>query len=139
MQRNPKTLTTLRSSGMKRLLTSLTFSFSIRGERDSIFTLLTVPTSSFCHPPPAELPGPESNFNSLTQQTRCASRSPQLDCPRPGSNLNSLLFSKITKILSPSLPGMTSFTPQLHFSSGVFIMTSVIVTSSAHEREHLHE
>ena len=40
----------------------LTFSFSTRGERDSIFTMLTVPTSSFSQPP-AGLPGPESNLN----------------------------------------------------------------------------
>ena len=44
-------------------------------------------------------------------------------------------FKKITKIPSPSLPGLTSFTPQSHFISGVFIMTFVIVTSSARERE----
>ena len=28
--------------------------------------------------------------------------------------------------------------PQSHFPSGVFIMTSVIVTSSVHKHEHLH-
>ena len=106
-------------------------------------------------------PGPESHLNSLTQQTLCASRSPQLDC----QNLNSLLdcparvkistnwpdkrsahpvatswigltaFLKNHQISSPSLPSMTSFTPQSYFLSGVFIMTFVIVISSAHERE----
>ena len=44
-------------------------------------------------------------------------------------------FFQITKNLSPSFPGMTSFTPQSHFLSGVFIITFVIVISSAHERE----
>ncbi len=39
------------------------------------------------------------------------------------------------KFSGPWLPGMTSFTPQLHFLSGVFIMTFVIVISSARERE----
>ena len=47
-----------------------------------------------------------------------------------------VLFSKITKIPNPSLPGMTSFTPQSNFVSGVFIMTFVIVTSSVRAREH---
>ena len=83
----------------------------------------------------------------LTQQKRDASRRPQtglaspsfksqLASPRLESQLTA--FSKITKILSPSLPGMTSFTPQSYFLSGIFIMTFGIVTSSAREREHLH-
>ena len=40
-------------------------------------------------------------------------------------------FFQITKNPSPSLPGMTSFSPQSYFLSGVFIMIFVIVTSSA--------
>ena len=44
-------------------------------------------------------------------------------------------FFKNHQNSSPSLPGMTSFTTQSHFLSGVFIMTFVIVTFSAHERE----
>ena len=44
-------------------------------------------------------------------------------------------FQNSTKIPCPLLPGMTSFTPQSYFLSGVFIMIFVIVTSSAHERE----
>ena len=62
MQGNLETLTTFFSSGMKRLLTFLTFSLSTRGERDTIFTVLTVPTSPTVNSP-AELPGPESNLN----------------------------------------------------------------------------
>ena len=62
---------------------------------------------------------------------------PKINSLRPTSNLNSLLFFKITKNPSPSLSGMTSFEPQSHFHSGVFITTSVIVTSSVHEREDL--
>ena len=82
-----ETLTTFLSSGTKRLLTFLTFSFSTRGERDTIFTMLTVPTSSFSQLP-AELSAQSQNLNSLTQQTRSASCRPQLDWPRPGPNLN---------------------------------------------------
>ena len=60
-----------------------------------------------------------------------------LNRPHPASDLNQLLFFKITKNPSPSLLGMTSFAPQSYFVSGVFIMTSVIVTSSTHKHEHL--
>ena len=64
-----------------------------------------------------------------------------LDWPGLESNLNCLFQNQI---LSPSLPGMTSFTPQSYLLSGIFIMTFVIVISSAHERGlysmcvHLH-
>ena len=53
--------------------------------------------------------------------------------PRVKSQLTA--FSKITKNLSPLLPGMASFTPQSYFLSGVFIMTFVIDISSARECE----
>ena len=43
MHRNPETLTTFFSSGTK-LLPSLSLGFSTRGERDTIFTMLTVPS-----------------------------------------------------------------------------------------------
>ena len=56
---------------------------------------------------------------------------PHLDCPAQSQNLN----SKMTKIPSPSLLGLMSFTPQSHFLFGVFIMTFVIVISSAREHE----
>ena len=51
----------------------------------------------------------------------------------PKSTPNWRLFQNL-QILSPSLPGMTSFTLQPHFLLG-FIMTIVIVISSAHERK----
>ena len=63
-QENPETLTTFFSSGTKGLLTLLTFSFSTRRETDTIFTMLTVPTSSFSQPPVPKS-RPESNLNSL--------------------------------------------------------------------------
>ena len=53
------------------------------------------------------------------------------------SQLTVFFFSN-SKILSPSLPRMTSFTFPVHFLSGVFIVTSVIVTSAPRARKHLH-
>ena len=66
--------------------------------------------------------------------------SPRFKSQLTSSSLKSQLttFFKIPKNPSPSLPGMTSSHPQSYFLSGVFIMTSVIVTSSSHEHEHLH-
>ena len=81
----------------------LTFSFSTRGEKDTIFTMLTVPTSPTVNSP-GELPGPgfKSQLSSPIVESQLAS-------PRFKSQLT--VFSKITKIPSTSLPGMTSFTP----------------------------
>ena len=62
MQRNPETLTTPRSSGTKHLYLLLDFSFSTQGERDTIFTMLTVPTLLTANPQ-LDCPGPESNLN----------------------------------------------------------------------------
>ena len=93
MHRNPETLTTFFSSGMKRLLTS----FDTKRERDTIFSMLAVLTSPTAKPL-LDCPPPGSNLNALTQQTRGASRrpqlvwprlaSPRLATPRPGPNLN---------------------------------------------------
>ena len=129
-------------------------------ERDTIFTMLTVlsdPTNALRIPyPPKSLlieicrtPWSDFNFNCLplrqTNQLSPASSTvnSQLDWPGPDLNLNSRLFWN-HQILSPSLLGMMSFTFQSHFLSGVFIMTFVIVISSARKRElysmcvHLH-
>ena len=51
------------------------------------------------------------------------------------SQISTNFFFKIHQILSQSLPGMTSPTPQFYFPSGVFIMTFVIVTSSVRKRK----
>ena len=96
-----ETLTTLRFSGTKRLLTSWLWFFDTKRETQFLLSWLYY----------------------LNQQTRGASRIPQLD------------FFQNHQILSPSLTGRTSFNPQSHFLSGVFIMTFVIVISSAHEHE----
>ena len=83
-----ETLPTFFSSGTKRLLIFFfTFSFSTWGERHTLFTMLTVPTSLFSQYP-AELSAQSQILNSLTQQTRGASRRPQLDWPHPGPSLN---------------------------------------------------
>ena len=68
MHRNPEIQTTLGSSGTKRLLTFFfTFGFSAREERDTIFTMLTIPTSSFSQLP-AELSSPRVQ-SQLTDPT----------------------------------------------------------------------
>ena len=112
----------------------MTFSFSTRGERDTIFTMLTVSTSFFSRLPSWTL-SPESE-SQLTDPTNTrASCSPQTGLASRSFKSQLTLFSKITKIPSSSLPGMMSFTPQFYFLSGVFIMTFVIFTSSARKRE----
>ena len=74
--------------------------------------------------------------SQLTDPTNAhAPRSKQLDSLRSKSQLTA--FFKIAKNPSPSLPGMRSFTSPVYFLSGVFIVTSVIVTSSPCEREHM--
>ena len=76
-----ETLTTFFSSGTKRLLTSFFFTFnfsffSSRKERDTIFTMLTVPTSFFS-PLPSWTLSPESK-SQLTDPTNArAPCSPQ--------------------------------------------------------------
>ena len=128
MHRNPKkkieTLTTLDSSDTKLLLSSwlLGFQYEER-ERDTIFTMLTVPSDP---------------------TTRDASRRPNLtrlgsdlNSLRLASNLNQLLFFKNhPKSSAHRFRVWRHSYPQLNFLSGIFIMKSVIVTSSPHEREH---
>ena len=78
-----------------------------------------------------------SMLTFLSDTTTCGTplqtTGPKIDYLPLASNLNSLFFSN-SKILSPSLPGMTSFTSPVHFLSGFFIVTSVIVTSTPHTR-----
>ena len=71
LHRNPETLTTLFSSGRKLLLPSWLLGFSTQGERDSIFTMLNVPTFYIVlQSTLTELSAQSQNLNSLTQQTR---------------------------------------------------------------------
>ena len=120
-------------SGTKLLLPSLSLGFRHEERERHNFSMLTV--------------RPSSTLNSLTKPMRV--RTPQstnctglvqvlkINSLRLASNPNSLLLFKITKNPSPSLPGMTSFTSPDYFLSGVVIVTSVIVTSSPHAREHM--
>ena len=82
----------------------------------------------------------------LTQQTRGASHRPQLDSsrpasnlnwPRPASDLNKLRFFQNHQESQPIASGHDVICTPVSISIWVFIITSVIVTSSAHEREHL--
>ena len=128
MHRNPKNTRNADdslSSGTKLLLPSLSLGFRHK-ERDTQFVLswlfhLTPPRTAHLVDP-----------IGLT--------SPKFENQLASSSFKSQLtafFQKSPKILSPSLPGMTSFTSPVYFLSGVFIMTSVIFTSAPHEREHL--
>ena len=135
MHSNPETLTTFFSSGTKHSLTFFLLLVFWHEERETQFLLCWL-------------------FH-LTKQTCCTSRRPQtgltlsrfksqLASPKPKNQLASssvrsqlIAFFQNTKNPSPSLLGMMSFTPQSYFLSGVLIMTSVIVTSSARVCEHL--
>ena len=126
MHRNPETLTTVLVQ-VRNVYYFLTFRFSTRGERErerhTIFTMLTVPsdpTNARC------IPYAPLGLASLRLKNQRAS-------PRNKSQLTTLK-KKITKIPSPSLPGMTSFTPQSYFLSGVFIMTFVILFTNPSAR-----
>ena len=123
MQRNHKTLMTFFCSGTKRLLIFLTFSFSTRGERETQFLLCWL----FLHHPQST-----PQLNSLAQSpistnwpNKRAAHSVALSWTALAQVQNStdVFFSKITKIPSPSFPGLKSFTPQSYFPSGVFMMT----------------
>ena len=74
----------------------------------------------------------------LSQTTGLASVSSEnrLSSSRLESQLTA--FFSNPQILSSSLPGTTSFTSPVLFLSGVFIVTSPIVTSAPCAHEHLH-
>ena len=81
-----------------------------------------------------------------THQRACAPRSPQTHWPRPGpknqlasSKSKSLCFySKSLRIPAHRFQAWRHLHPQPYFLSRVFIVTSVIVTSSPHAHEYLH-
>ena len=117
VHRNPKNTRNtddFLGSGTKLVLPSWLLGFSTWGERDTIFTMLTVP------------------FDPTTR-----SAPPRPNWTRLGSDLNLLLFSKYPRITAHHFQACHHSHPQFHFLFGVFIMTSVIVTSSPCEREHL--
>ena len=113
-------------------ITFLTFRFSTRGERDTIFTMLTV--------------RPASALNSLIQQTRAratANNRTGLAELRKSTRpvyvqvSTNCFFSKSPRIPPHCFRAWRHSHPLSYFLSGVFIMTSVIVTSSVRKREHL--
>ena len=101
-------------SGTKLLLPSWLLGVQ-HGERHTIVTMLTVPSDP---------------------TTRGAPTRPNWS--RLGWNLNSLLFSKYPRIPAHCFRAWRHSHPQSYFLPGIFIMTSLIVTSSLQEREHLH-
>ena len=83
-------------------------------------------------------PSEPTTCGTPLQTTGLASASSENQLPSSSVEYQLSVFFQIPKILSPSLPGMTSFMSPVHFLSGFFILTSVIVTSSPRAREHLH-
>ena len=122
MHRNPETLSLFRYETFDFL--SLVFRHKERETHNFYYADRSIwPNNRAVHPvTPTGLAS--SSFKS------------QLASPSFGSQLTA--FFQNHQNPSPSLPGMTSFAPQSHFLSGFFIMTFVIVTSSALECEHLH-
>ena len=105
MHRNPAKHWRLSWFRYETFITFLTFRFSTRGERDTIFTMLTVPSNPKTHgcsrrpqlawprrAPKNNSPRLSSNLNSLTQPTHVYSAAN--NWTRLDSNLNKLLFSK---------------------------------------------
>ena len=121
MHRNPETLTTFFSSGMKRLLTFLLLGFSTRGERETQFLLCWL----FLHRPQS------------TPQLNCLGQSP-ISTNWPNKRAahpvapswtalaqvqisTNCFFQKSPKIPAHRFRAMTSFTPQSHFPSWVLL------------------
>ena len=108
MHRNPKNTRKTDDSRLfwyETFITFLTFWFSTQGERDTIFTMLTVPSDSTTHGTSRRL-----NWPGLAQirKSTCF--------VQPQNSTNCFFFQKSPKILSPSLPGMTSFTSPVPFT-----------------------
>ena len=105
MHRNPKNTRNTDDSlgsGTKLLLPSWLFGFSTQGERDTISTMLTVPSN-----PSTRSTLPRSNWPGLAE-ARKSTRFSQVQ-------ILTLFFQKSPQILSPSLPAMTSFTSPVLF------------------------
>ena len=98
--------------------TFLTFRVSTRGERDTISTMLTVPSD----PTTRGLAWPRRGSGSQLASSRFKSQLTVFLKNHPKSSAHASAYSH----------------PQAHFLSGIFIMTSMIPISSPREREHLH-
>ena len=127
MHRNTETLTTLGSSGTKLLLPPWLLGFQ-HDERETQFLLcwlfhLTPPRAVHLVDPTG-LASPRSK-NQLTLSSF-------------NSQLTVFFFKNHPKYSAHRSRVWHYSHPPVHFLSGVFIMTSVIVTSSPRKREHLH-
>ena len=110
----------------KHLLPSWLLGFSTRGKRDTISTMLTVPSDPTTRGHPVV-----HNWTGLAQVQK-STRFIQLQI-----STNCFFFLNHPKFSAHRFQAWTSFTFPVHFLSGVFIMTSVIVTSSPRKCEHL--
>ena len=107
-------------------ITFMTFRFSTRGERDTIFPMLTVPSD-----PTTRSVSRRPNWPGLAQirkPTRFVLVQISTHC---------FFFKNHPKSSSHRFRAWRHSHSQSYFLSGVFIMTSVIITSSPREREHL--
>ena len=125
--RNPKTLEI--GSGTKFLFTFLSLRFSDMRERDTQFlSMLTFPSDPTTNGP----------HRKLLVWPR---RAPKIDLFRPSPNLNTLFFVCFYfKFQNPPL--IASGHGVIHVPGHIFylgfLLTSLIVTSAPHAREHLH-
>ena len=139
----------------------LDFSFSTREERDTIFTMLTVlsdPTNALRSPLPPKISVSRDLQNSMvrlqlqlsasmadkpTVSYSCSQSTPSWN-GQAESRISTNVFFKITKFSAHRSGAWCHSHPSFHFLSGVFIMTFVIVISSARKCElysmcvHLH-
>ena len=121
--------------------------FSTWGESDTQFLSMLNPTTcgtlsraklvSPRRAPKINLPSLSPKLNSQLTQPMRGARSAQRRLASPRSESQLLLFLQIPKILS-SFEHDVIHVPWSHFLSGLFILTSLIVTSAPRAREHLH-
>ena len=97
--RNLKNIRNTDDSRYETFITFLTFRFSTRGEGDTIITMLTVPSN-----PTTCGASRRPNWTDVAQVQK-STRFVQLQI-----STHCFFFQKSPKTLSPSLPGMTSFT-----------------------------
>ena len=149
MHRNPETLTTLGSSGTRHLLPSWLLGFQ-REERDTQLLLcwlfhLTPPRAAHLVDPTG-LASPRSKKSTRFAQVQILTHLPnkrartqqsQLDSSRFKSQLTAFFFKNHPKSTAHRFRVWRHSHPQSSFLSGVFIIISVLVTSSPRECEHL--
>ena len=126
MHRNPEKHWRLSLFTYKTFITFLTFRFSTRGERDTIFTMLTIP--------------PDPTMHSISRKPNWpvhAKARKSISLLSVPISTNYFFFKNPPKSSAHRFQAWCHSHPQSYFLSGFFIMTSVIVTSSPREHEHL--